>query len=145
MYVKLLNDNVEAPKYAHNGDAALDLHASIREAIIIEPNSDTVMIPSGIAAHIPEGCFGLLGSRSGFGSQGLNVATGVSIIDSNYRGEITIPIRNMSPKTTFIVKPGDRIAQLAIVPYVKVDVEVVDDLVDNSDRGDKGFGSSGVQ
>lgn len=145
MDVKLMRLGVKAPKYAHSGDAAIDLQACLREAIKMEPLGDTVMIPSGIAVSIPEGCFGLLCSRSGLGCHGLNVATGVSVIDSNYTGEIIIPIKNTSSKTTIIVKPGDRIAQLVILPYVRVDINLVQSLQSNEHRGDKGFGSSGVQ
>ncbi len=145
MDVKLARYGVRAPKYAHSGDAAIDLQACLHEAITLEPMSDTVMISSGIAVSIPEGCFGLLCSRSGLGCHGLNVATGVSVIDSNYTGEILIPIKNTSSKTTIIVKPGDRIAQLVILPYVRVDINLVQSLQSNQHRGDKGFGSSGVE
>lgn len=145
MDVKLMRPGVKAPKYAHSGDAAIDLQACLREAITMEPLSDTVMIPSGIAVNIPEGRFGLLCSRSGLGCHGMNVATGVSVIDSNYTGEILIPIRNTSSKTTFVVKNGDRIAQLVILPYLHVDINLVQSLQSNENRGDKGFGSSGVQ
>lgn len=145
MDVKLMRPGVKAPKYAHSGDAAIDLQACLREAITMEPLSDTVMIPSGIAVSIPEGCFGLLCSRSGLGCHGMNVATGVSVIDSNYTGEILIPIRNTSSKTTFVIKPGDRIAQLVVIPYVNVSINPVDSLQSNEHRGDKGFGSSGVE
>lgn len=145
MRIRLLDDNVKVPGYAHVGDAGIDLRANIAKDIVIHPGSETVIIPSGISAHIADDCFGLLCSRSGLGTRGLNVATGVSIIDSNYRGEIKIPIRNTSTNETFTVKNGDRIAQMIIVPYRRVTIEAVDELSHDENRGDAAFGSSGVE
>lgn len=145
MRIRLTDESVKVPGYAHVGDAGIDLRANIKESIVLHPGSETVIVPSGISVHIPDDCFGLLCSRSGLGTKGLNVATGVSIIDSNYRGEVKIPIRNTSTNEVFTINSGDRIAQLIVTPYRSVMIDVVDELSPDENRGDAAFGSSGVE
>lgn len=100
------------------------------------------MIRTGIQVEIPQGYFGAVFARSGLSTkQGLRPANCVGVIDSDYRGEIKIPLYNDSGSTRE-VHCGDRVAQMVILPYAKVELEEVDEL-DNTERGTGGFGSTG--
>jgi len=102
------------------------------------------MIPTGLAVAIPEGHAGLVLPRSGLASkQGLTLANAPGLIDEGYRGEITIAVVNLDPTTPVGISSGDRIAQLVIVPITAVQPEWSDE-VPPSERGEGGFGSSGV-
>ncbi len=122
----------------HDSDAGLDLKSA--EAIVV-PSKGKCIIKTGIKVAIPDGCFGLLYSRSGLSAKhGLQIGAG--IIDKNYRGEIMCVMYNHSD-TDFTINYGDRIAQLLTIPINLDRYEKVSSL-DETDRGDKGFGSSGV-
>jgi dUTP pyrophosphatase len=102
------------------------------------------MIPTGLAVAIPEGHAGLVLPRSGLASkQGLTLANAPGLIDAGYRGEITIAVVNLDSTTPVGISTGDRIAQLVIVPIADVRPEWSDELL-TSERGQGGFGSSGV-
>lgn len=137
--IKNLTDN-PAPKYAHDGDAGMDLRAAISVDV---PAHSIVAVPTGICAEIPQGCVGLQFSRSGHGLKGINLANSVGVIDSGFRGEILAEIMN-NTDDVFRIEKGDRICQMVIMPYVPCIVEEVSDLSD-SERGTNGYGSSGVK
>lgn len=130
----------KAPAYAHEGDAGLDLGASAH--LTIMPHTSE-MVPTGLKVEIPVGCFGLMAPRSGLGSHGITLRNAVGVIDSGYRGEVLIPLWNTTDEP-FEVVPGDRVAQLVIIPYVQCRVVRVDSLGD-SERGEDGYGSTGVR
>ena len=139
--VKKLDERAVLPTYGSAFSAGADLYAVADEDIVILPN-ETKLIHTGLALEIPEGYAGLIYARSGLATKrGLAPANKVGVIDSDYRGECMVALHNHSdePKT---VEGGERIAQLAIVPYLKAEYEVADELSDTV-RGEGGFGSTG--
>lgn len=139
--VKKLNDKAVIPTYGSLGAAGADLYAVTDSTATIEPAA-TVLIGTGIAMEIPEGYVGLVFARSGLSTkQGLAPANKVGVIDSDYRGEIKVPLFNQS-KETRVIESGERIAQIAIVPFVQAEFDECSELDDTS-RGEGGFGSTG--
>ncbi len=130
------------PAYATEGSACFDLTANIDSDLIILPNH-IVKIPTGLAIEIPTNEFvALVFARSGLSSKfGISLANSVGVIDSDYRGEIIVALINNS-NDEFILKPGDRIAQLGLFPVFMANLCEVDTLNDTK-RGDGGFGSTG--
>lgn len=138
---KKLSEKAIAPTYGSAFAAGADLYALAEEDTVLLSGM-TEMIHTGICAEIPEGYMGLVFARSGLASKkGLAPANKVGVIDSDYRGEIMVAMRNES-NTARVVAPGERVAQLVIVPYMAVDFEEVDELSE-TDRGTGGFGSTG--
>ena len=136
-----IGKDIPLPYYATDGAAALDLHACIEEEVIIEPHT-RVMIPTGIAAAIPDGYVGIMAVRSSMGvKNGINLANGIGVIDSDYRGEMRVTLYNTTD-LPYTVKCCDRIAQLMIVPVAHPTLRVVDKLPESA-RGVGGFGSTG--
>ena len=144
--IKIVNDrigrDIPAPALATAGAAAMDLHACLDAPVTLHPMERQV-IPSGIAIALPSSQYvALLFARSGLGiKQGICLANGVGVIDSDYRGEISVGLVNLSEQT-HIVLPGDRIAQLMVVPVVRPVVTLAAEL-DDTCRGTGGFGSTG--
>lgn len=140
--IKLLSPDVPVPQYATEGAAAMDLTAHIDEPIIIQPRQ-LVSIPTGIAISLPGADYvALVFARSGLGvKHGISLSNGVGVIDSDYRGEIRVGLTNLSD-VSYTIQPGDRVAQLAIMPVVQANVIPVEEL-DETDRGSGGFGSTG--
>lgn len=148
---KKLDNRAKAPFMANPGDAAYDLHA-----ISFEQDGAVIKIRTGLAFAIPEGYEGQVRSRSGLGSKGVFVTNGIGTIDSGYRGEVIVLLSaiagtpfllNMN-KTLKIgnteINIGDRVAQLAIREVPKTEMVEVENL-DSTERGEKGFGSSGLK
>ncbi len=136
--VKRLNESATVPTKANNLDAGWDLYST--ENLLIEPNQRSI-VKTGISLHIPERYVGLIWPRSGIAVKyGIDVFAGV--IDAGYRGEIGVCLFNSSDKD-FYIKEGDRIAQILFQKVSQHRLVEVSDL-DDSDRGQKGFGSSGV-
>jgi dUTP pyrophosphatase len=135
-----LKDGATLPTRAHEGDAGLDLHAC--EAAHIGPG-ERWGVGTGIAVEIPTGHAGLVLPRSGLAREhGIALVNSPGLIDAGYRGEISVLLLNTDPAETFRVAPGDRIAQLVLVP-VELPEPVEADSLTESARGDGGFGSSG--
>ena len=133
--------NTEAPMYAHDGDAGLDLR--ITETVTLEPMQKRI-VGCGIAVEIPSGCVGLVFPRSGLASKmGITLVNSVGVIDSGYRGEIHAPIINQGCETVTL-EAGTRVCQLVVMPYVPCELVPVDELSD-TERGAGGFGSTGVE
>jgi dUTP pyrophosphatase len=130
------------PQYATSGSAGVDLRACIDAPLELKPG-DTQLIPSGIAIHIEDpGLAAIVLPRSGLGHKhGIVLGNLVGLIDSDYQGQIFVSCWNRGP-TTFTIQPGERIAQLVVVPVVQVEFEVVTEFA-ASERGAGGFGSSG--
>ena len=139
--IKRLTDTATIPTRQYDGDAGYDLYADIQEPIIIKPHT-TEFIHTGIAIEVPDGYFGAVFARSGLASkQGLRPANCVGVCDSRYRGEYMVTLHNDSIAAR-IVSPGDRIAQLVVMPYLSVEFNEVVELSD-TERGEDGFGSTG--
>lgn len=138
----LIGTEIPAPSFATAGSAAMDLRACVSEPVTIAPGGRAI-IPTGIAIALPSAEYvALLFARSGLAiKQGVCLANGVGVIDSDYRGEIGVGLLNMGTEP-YTVQRGDRIAQLMVVPVVQPEVEFADELPDTA-RGAGGFGSTG--
>ena len=138
---KNLNNLAKVPLPGSEYAAGYDLYAAIDKDIEIDSHS-TVKIGTGLAMELPEGTFGAIFARSGLATkQGLRPANCVAVIDSDYRGELIVPVHNDTDQPQ-IIKTGDRIAQLILLPYLSMDFDEVTELKDTV-RGDGGFGSTG--
>ena len=140
--IKKLYDNAVIPTEGSKKAAGHDLYACLdSDEVVIYPHT-TLLVKTGIAMEIPEGYYGGVYARSGLSSKkGLRPGNCVGVIDSDYRGEIKVPLHNDSDIVQSI-KTGDRIAQLIIQPYLNVEFEEADEL-SNTERGSGGFGHSG--
>jgi len=137
-----IGDSFPLPAYATPGSAGMDLRACLENDLTLAPGQ-TELIPTGIAIHIedPSLCAMIL-PRSGLGHKhGIVLGNLVGLIDSDYQGQLFVSCWNRG-NTTFTIEPGERIAQMVLVPVVQGDFEIVDQFSD-SERGDGGFGSSG--
>jgi dUTP diphosphatase len=135
-----LSEDAILPTRAHDGDAGLDLYA--REPAHLGPG-ERWSVGTGIAVEIPDGHAGLVLPRSGLAREhGITLVNSPGLIDSGYRGEIRVLLINSDPADIFRVAPGDRIAQLLIVPVATADPVEAEALAESA-RGDGGFGSSG--
>ncbi len=138
--IQLLDPDLPAPSYAHEGDAGCDLFSTAN--VEIKPGERQI-VPTGIAVAIPAGYAGFVQPRSGMAAKhGMGIVNTPGLIDSEYRGEIKVILINLDPETTFRAGRGDKIAQLVIQPVMAVDFNVVETL-DETVRGAGGFGSSG--
>ena len=137
-----IGNSIPAPFYASNGAAGMDLAACIDESITI-PAGKHQIIPTGISIALPSNEYvALVYVRSSLGfKKGVTLSNSVGVIDSDYRGELRIVLHNHSDKEQS-VDAGERIAQFVIVPYLPVNYVEADEL-DDTDRGQKGFGSTG--
>ena len=123
------------------GAAAVDLHACLDEPMVI-PAGELAMVPTGLAVAIPEGCVGILAVRSSMGVRhGVTLSNGIGVIDSDYRGPLGVGLWN-TRREDYTVLPGDRIAQLMVVPVLRPELLVTDALPE-TERGQGGFGSTG--
>ncbi len=139
--VKRMRDGAILPKRGSADAAGADLSACIGAALTIDPQ-ETAFVPTGISVEIPRGFVGLVFARSSVASKrDLAPANKVGVIDSDYRGEILVALHNHGTAPRFI-EPGERIAQLVIVPYLAADFQEADALSDTA-RGSGGFGSTG--
>lgn len=142
MNIKRLNENAIIPTTGSEYAAGYDLYAAIDKEIILSPSA-TVLIGTGWAMEIPLGVFGAIFARSGLAvKEGLRPANCVGVIDSDYRGEVKVAVHNDSTMDR-IITPGERIAQLVILPYYKIDEFVESDELEETARGVGGFGSTG--
>lgn len=136
-----LDPDLPLPAYARAGDAGADLVA--REGVVVPRGGGRAMVPTGVAAAIPDGYAGLVLPRSGLAARhGVTVANAPGLVDAGYRGELTVILLNTDPDHDYEVHRGDRIAQLVIVAVEQSDFVVVDELP-ASERGEGGFGHSG--
>lgn len=140
--IKKLPHCVSLPSYATAGSAGMDLTAAIKEPITL-PSGSRRRIPCGISLEIPQGYEGQVRPRSGLADKaGISLTNCVGTIDSDYRGEVQVLIINHG-ENAYTFEPGERIAQLVIMPVPMVKVEVVDELAESKERGEGGFGSTG--
>lgn len=142
MTVKIVNkSNHRLPEYATPGSAGMDLKANTTEPIVLKP-LERQMIPTGLYIALPEGYSGDVQPRSGMVAKyGVTVANSPGLCDPDYRGEIKVILVNLSNEN-FVINPGDRIAQLVIRRYERIEWDEVSTL-DVTERGEGGFGSTG--
>ena len=146
--VKLLDprfgDEWPLPAYATEASAGLDLRAALEAPLVLGPG-ETALLPSGIAIHLadPHLCAVVL-PRSGLGHRhGIVLGNGTGLIDADYQGPLLISVWNRSQES-FTIPPGDRVAQLVVLPITRVSLQVVDTFADSA-RGEGGFGHTGVR
>ncbi|MDR0347824.1 MAG: dUTP diphosphatase [Coriobacteriales bacterium] len=138
--IQRLDTNLPLPAYAYPGDAGLDLRAAAD--CVLKPG-ERALIPTGLKLAIPEGFAGFVQPRSGAAArQGLSLVNTPGLIDSQYRGELIVIAINLDGDCPIEIQKGDRIAQLVILPIPRVTLVEVDTL-DETERSEKGFGSSG--
>ena len=139
--IKRLREGAQIPTYGTEFSAGADLYACLEETITIAPG-ETAKIPTGLAMELPTGTAGLVFARSSLGTKkGLAPANKVGVIDSDYRGEVLVVLHNHSRETRQIA-PGERVAQLLIVPVFTPGFVEAQELSDTH-RGAGGFGSTG--
>ena len=139
--IKVLDEGIPVPVYAHAGDAGLDLRCT---ADFTLAPSERAAIPTGIAVELPEGYAALVLPRSGLALRhGISLVNAPGLIDSNYRGEIKAILVNLDPEQAFSAKRGERIAQLLVLGVEEVRLVVQKELAE-TERGEAGFGSSGT-
>ena len=143
MELKFKSLSGSLPTYATDGASGMDLRAFIDEPVILQP-MERRLIPTGLFVQIPEGYEGQVRARSGLAiKHGIGLINSIGTIDSDYRGELKIPVINFGNES-FTINNGDRIAQLVIASYERVTPIVVSEL-DETDRGEGGFGHTGVK
>ena len=146
--VKLLDprfgDEWPLPAYATDASAGLDLRAAL-EAPLVLPGGDTALVPSGLSIHLADpGLCAVVLPRSDLGHRhGIVLGNGTGLIDADYQGPLLISLWNRSADA-FTIQPGDRIAQLVVLPVTRVSLRVVDTFADSA-RGEGGFGHTGVR
>jgi dUTP pyrophosphatase len=147
LQVKILNakigKDIPMPSYSTPGSAGMDLRACLEESLDLAP-SETSLIPTGVAIFVADpGYAALILPRSGLGHKhGIVLGNLVGLIDSDYQGELMISAWNRG-SSNFTIEPGDRIAQLIVVPVQQVEFSIVSEFL-STERGTGGFGSSGL-
>ncbi|WP_202845146.1 dUTP diphosphatase [Luteimonas saliphila] len=148
LQVKLLDPRMgrewPLPAHATDGSAGLDLRAALDVPLALAPG-DAALVPSGLAIHIGDpGLCAVVLPRSGLGHRhGIVLGNGTGLIDADYQGPLLISVWNRG-RETFTIEPGDRIAQLVVLPVVRASLQVVDTFTDSA-RGAGGFGHTGVR
>ena len=141
MKVKIKSKSGILPAYETKGSAGMDIRASLSEPVTVLPG-ERQLIPTGISIQLPQGFEAQIRARSGLAVKyGIGLVNGIGTIDSDYRGEIKIPVINWGQEP-FTINDGDRIAQMIICRYETVEWAAVDCL-DDSERGKGGFGHTG--
>jgi dUTP pyrophosphatase len=139
--IRRLDPNVTLPAYAKSGDAGLDLQANVD--VTLAPGGGRELVPTGLAIAIPQGYAGFVQPRSGLAlKHGVTCLNTPGLIDSGYRGELKVLLINTDPTQPFEIRRGERIAQLVIQAVEHVALVEVDEL-DDSERGEGGFGHTG--
>lgn len=135
--------DIPLPHYATDGSAGMDIHAAVESDISIPP-METILVPSGFAIEVPVGYEAQIRPRSGLAIKNkIGIMNAPGTIDSDYRGEVKIILSNFG-KDSFVVKRGDRIAQMVIAQYTRIEWEEVQKLSE-TDRGEGGFGHTGIE
>lgn len=144
MTINIINEsNNPLPSYKTSGSAGMDIHAYLEETITLE-SLERRLIPTGLFIELPMGYEAQIRPRSGLAiKKGLSIPNTPGTIDSDYRGELKVPIINLSKEVQSIA-PGERIAQMVIAKHETITWEVVEKLT-ASDRGKRGFGSTGTK
>ncbi len=142
MRLKVISESGRYPEYATEGASGMDLRAYLLEPLTLQP-MERMLVPTGLYIEIPVGYEGQVRARSGLAiKHGIGLVNSIGTIDCDYRGELRVPMINFGQEP-FTINDGDRIAQLVIAKYEKVDVVPASSLSD-TDRGVGGFGHTGV-
>ncbi len=143
MIVKIINKSTNAlPDYETDGSAGMDLRAHLEAPVVLKP-LQRALIPTGLFLSIPKGFEVQVRARSGLAiKNGISLVNGIGTIDSDYRGEVKIILINLGNED-FTIDNGDRIAQMVLAKYERVEFQVVEDL-DETHRGKGGFGHTGL-
>ena len=137
--IRRLRPDAQVPTRAYDGDAGIDLAAC--ERVELAPG-ERALVSTGLAVAIPAGYAGYVQPRSGLATKhGISIVNTPGLVDSGYRGELLVNLLNTDPREPFVVEPGMRIAQLVVLAVPEVDPVEVEELPE-SERGDRGFGSS---
>lgn len=145
MKIKLVTKSGRIPEYATAGSAGFDLPAYLPDGDLLLKAGERALIPTGFFVELPPGYEAQVRARSGLSTKhGIGLVNGVGTVDSDYRGEWHVPLINWS-KEDYLIKDGERIAQVVISKYERVDFECVDSVADISEteRGAGGFGHTG--
>ena len=141
--VKILNENAHLPTRGSEYAAGYDLYAAIEYPVLIRPH-ETEKIGTGLSFELPENTFAAIFARSGLAAKkGLRPANCVGVCDSDYRGEYIVALHNDS-ESTQMVEPGERIAQMVLMPFVSMEFTEFENLSE-TERGSGGFGSTGTK
>lgn len=142
MKIRIISKSGAVPRYETKGSAGFDLPAFTEEPITLKPGERT-LVPTGIFMEIPEGYEAQVRARSGLAiKHGIGLVNGIGTIDSDYRGEVRVPLINWGQED-FVINNGERIAQVVINRYEQVEFQLTDEL-DHTERGSGGFGHTGV-
>ena len=140
---KKLHDDVKIPSYAHDTDAGLDLTAVSFTQEFDKSNKLVLVYHTGLAVEIPEGYVGLIFMRSSISDKSISLTNAVAVIDSGYRGELLLKYKITTDSLPTIYQPGEKIGQLIIIPYPKINPIEAEEL-SSSDRNEGGFGSTDI-
>lgn len=133
--------DIPLPSYATTGSAGIDIYAAVEDKLVIPPNQ-TRLVPTGFQIELPQGYEAQIRPRSGLAiNHNIGILNSPGTIDSDYRGEVKVILRNFG-NTDFVVRRGDRIAQMVVAPYVRVTWEEVK-RIEETERGNGGFGHTG--
>lgn len=144
MNIKKLNQYAKTPTRGSEWAAGYDLYAAILDDSVTIPPHSTAMIGTGLAIEVPINAFGGIFARSGLASKmGLRPANCVGVVDSDYRGEVIVALHNDTDEPRIVVN-GERIAQLVVIPFVQIDSFVEVDELSSTERGVRGWGSTGM-
>ncbi len=143
LHIKVISKGGKLPEYKTDGSAGMDLCAYIDKPIVLKP-MERRLIPTGLFVEIPPGYEAQIRARSGIAiKNGVGLVNGIGTVDSDYRGEWNIPLINWG-SDDFVINNGDRIAQAVFVEYVKVQMDLVEEI-NETDRGQGGFGHTGIK
>ena len=142
MKMRIVSKSGRVPDYATDRSAGFDISAYLDEPMTLKAGA-RALVPTGLYFEVPEGYEAQVRARSGLAiKHGIGLVNGIGTVDSDYRGEIRVPMINWSDED-FVINDGDRIAQVIITSYEKVNIELVEDLSE-TERGEGGFGHTGV-
>ena len=142
MKIRMISKSGRIPEYKTEGASGMDLKAYLCQPVTLHP-MERMLVPTGLYMELPPGYEAQARARSGLAiKHGIGLVNGIGTIDSDYRGELCIPLINWGSED-FVINDGDRIAQLVIARYEKVEVELTDSL-EETERGEGGFGHTGV-
>ena len=142
MIMRIISKSGRVPKYETEGAAGFDISAFLEEPMVLRPG-ERALVPTGLYFEVPEGYEAQVRARSGLAiKKGIGLVNGIGTIDADYRGEVKVPLINWGDED-FVINDGERIAQVVINAYARVELEPVEELSD-TERGAGGFGHTGV-
>jgi len=140
--MNIISKSGRLPEYKMKGASGFDIQAYLDEPVTLKPG-ERKLVPTGLFFEIPEGCEAQVRARSGLAiKHGIGLVNSIGTIDSDYRGEIKVPLINFGDEE-FTIKDGERIAQVVLMPVIRAELHLSDELSD-TDRGEGGFGHTGV-